>query len=563
MTDLEHDLTSAANRLSVGHGDVDMVMARGRNRRNRRTRVLGGVTAIAVVASLAAITNMDSDKTTPLASMPNVSRGDGGLDWEALSTSDGIGFASRGVAGQGPFYALSTAPGRADVNKTNTSRVLYRSNDGVEWTPTTTFGNDLYVSDLAPASGRVYAVGTSPAQAGSKHRSNLAAAWSDDGGKSFSKTELPVDWASMEARSTSVNLGETQVASNGAGTVVTATVRAALDVPRILPDGVTAPDGWATTATGVDVLGPDKGDECPAGSSTKMELAKEADAKVGAMRVSGANDREQELPRQREVDPNYCFKDGGRETVIVSPQDARGVVRSLTWDELGVTGDLKSAVTDQVLAYFAPANSTDFTRIDLGDAPADMSFLDADENGFHLFLTSQGPNSAAAATKDLSSTDGKSWTSNNGPSGLQWVTSAGTLNGVRIVVGEGAEGAVVARGIGGDWDTASAASLIDPSVVKARPVHIVGGGVGPLGVVLAVMPELGKDDTSTSKTILAYSRDGSHFGDKDVEELAGKSVGQVLQVFVSGQRAVVALSGGFPGEGKDPLPQTILVGTAS
>jgi hypothetical protein len=561
MTDLEHDLTTAADRMSIGFGDVDMVISRARHRRARRQRVVGGVTAVALVASLATIANLDRDAKTPLATQPALARGDADLHWEVLSSTEGLGMTGSGVNGAGPFYALSTAPGQADVGKARASRVLWRSDDGVSWTAATTLGNDLFLSDLAPADGRVYAVGTAPAQAGVKRRGDLIAGWSDDGGKTFNKKVLPLDWNGMESNSTSVTLLDTQIASNDTGTVVIAAVRAALDVPRLLPNGVAAPDGWATTATGVDILGPEKDTvNCPPGTRSAAE-AKMADAAGRATVV--ANDQPDTRPKAREIEPAWCISDDrSGQGVAVSPQDSRGVVRSVTFSELGVSGDLLSAATNQVFAFFAPEGSTDFTRVDLGGVRGDSSFLDADDGAFHLFASASGTGYTPADTNDLRSEDGKTWTSVPGPANLSWVAAAGTVGGQRIVVGDSGDGTMIARADGaGGWVVTPLSSVIDPSITGGRPTHSLSAGIGTLGVVIAAAPEMDPNASSEQSVRLVFSRDGNTWEDQPIEKVAGHSVGTPLRIFVSGQRAVVALSGGSAREGEAPKPQTVLVGT--
>ncbi|MEY2426103.1 MAG: hypothetical protein QOI61_1675 [Actinomycetota bacterium] len=563
MTDLEHDLAAAADGVQLTHGDLDVVIARGRQRRQRRQRVLSGVTAIAVVASVAAVMNLRRDSGTPLATVPPMNQGNAGLEWEVQSTSSGLGMSGPGANGSGPYYALSTAAGQADVNKARPSRVVWRSDDGVEWTAASTLGKDLYLSDLSPNDGRVYAVGTAPGQAGVKRRGDLVAGWSDDGGKSFSKRALPVDWNAIESVATSVSVLDTQVASTNKGTVATAVVQAALDVPRLLPNGVTAPDGWATTASGVDVLGPEKdATPCPDGYTTDKAVLETGGDSGRAAKIADANGRERDLPRQREVEPGWCFaEDGSDSGVSVTPQEMRGVVRSVTWDELGVIGDARLAASKHLFGFFADVDSTDFERVDLGDARTDVGYLDADDAGFNLFASGVTYGSSPAGSVDMHSTDGKTWTSVAGPSGLNWISAAGTVNGVRTVIGDSETGSVIARVDGsGGWSVKPLSNVIEND---GRPVHTLAAGIGGLGVIVALYPEAERTDRADAMppTLLAYSRDGVTWENHPVEELAGHKVGVPLRVIVSGARAVVALSGGSSEDGKATKPQTILVAT--
>jgi hypothetical protein len=325
---------------------------------------------------------------------------------------------------------------------------------------------------------------------------------------------------------------------------------------------VTAPDGWATTATGVDDLGPAKDQTpCPDGYTTDKSALEANGESSRSAKVADSRDRERDLPRQREVEPGWCFAaDGSDSGVSVTPQEMRGIVRSVTWDELGVNGDARLAASKHLFGFFAAANSTDFERVDLGGARSDMAYLDADDDGFNVFASGITYGSSPAGSVDLHSVDGKTWTSADGPADLNWISAAGTVNGVRTVVGDNSTGAVVARADGnGGWVVTPLAGVVDSN---GRPVHTMAAGVGGLGVIVALYPEYDeKDGVNLPPTLLAFSRDGVTWENHPVEQLAGHKVGVPLRVIVSGTRAVVALSGGSSADGTEPKPQTILVAT--
>ncbi|MGH9154889.1 MAG: hypothetical protein ACRD1K_03345 [Acidimicrobiales bacterium] len=112
---------------------------------------------------------------------------------------------------------------------------------------------------------RLYAVGTGQATAavGGRPVSDLLVGWSDDAGRSFQRSRLPVDLAAVAARTTRFSVGESEVAAGPTGTVVVARLYAQLNLNGLLPAGATAPNGWATSATGVDLLGPGIPPPCP------------------------------------------------------------------------------------------------------------------------------------------------------------------------------------------------------------------------------------------------------------------------------------------------------------
>src|SRR5205085_11807601 len=119
------------------------------------------------------------------------------------------------------------------------------------------------------------------------------------------------------------------------------------------------------------------------------------------------------------------------------------------------------AASQQVFAFFVAPRSTDFARVDVGAARTEMAFLDADDDGFHLFTTRVAAGNDPLTTTDLRSVDGRSWTSTDGPSELRSVEAAGTVGGTRVVVGEGASGSVVARNDGaGGWVVSPLSSLV-------------------------------------------------------------------------------------------------------
>ncbi|HEX9968614.1 MAG TPA: hypothetical protein VGB03_00620, partial [Acidimicrobiales bacterium] len=354
------DLGTAAERVHIRPGDLDAVVATARRRTGRRRQALAGMTAFTLLVSTAVavrLTASDDDDGTPVATSGGARQGDVGVTWRRVDPKAGLGMA-RGLSDGSPLYAISTAPGEREPRRgEQLSRVVWRSDDGLEWTPTSTLGPDLYLADLATRDTRLYAVGTSPTSASPTGpgrppkltSADLVVGWSDDGAKQWQKKKLPLDLASSPTRYGQVS--DAEVASGPAGVLAVAVLSAELDVPALLPVGVTAPHGWATTDTGVDLVGPVRADACPDGSRAEKHDQPEA---------SG------------EVMPVWCSK--GDEGITVAPQEARGVTAAYSWADLKVGGDVLSAVRREPVAFFARAGSTDFERVDLPDL-AGVSFL--------------------------------------------------------------------------------------------------------------------------------------------------------------------------------------------
>ena len=553
--DLEVDLGPAARSYDVPGGDVDAVVRRGRQRVHRRHRALAGLSVVALVAATTAgLELLGEEPGTTVRSGAAVVRGDAGVVWRSVTPASGLGYASE-VDPAAPLYALSTAPGQADLRpNAMVPRVVWRSDDGVEWTPVSTLGTDLFVSDLSARDGRVYAVGTGPATAavdGRRPTPPLLVGWSDDGARTWRNAPLPLDLDAIAARTTRAVVTGTEVAAGPRGTVVVGVLDALLDVKASLPAGVSAPDGWAFTAAGVDLLGPDRGPVCPAGSFPPEDEVVVAKAPVPD--PSG------------EVHPLWCTTEDRQRPVVVSPQDLRGVTASYSWAELGVDGDLLRAVRRQPVAFFAAPGSERFERVELPELQPVQGpvLVDAGDHGFDLVTTTgeYPPRGDAAANITVAaSTDGRAWALSGAlPAGELYAAAAGRVGGVVTIVAQRKDGAVVVRADGaGGWISTPLADAVDPEVRDGKDVHVVSAGVGPFGVVAAVAVA---SERGTADQRVLVSRDGRTWEDAGIEELAGRPVRSVIRAGVVGDRATVSVSV-TPLVGDRP-EQLVLVGAPS
>jgi hypothetical protein len=480
-----NDLRAAARSMPIPSGDVDAVIERGATlARRRRGSVAGGMAIALVVASVSyfAVTS-DGSRPTHVhvgEGIANAQRGDAGIRWERSDVHSGLGFTTS-LSGDS-LYAVSTAPGVA-ANRDNPDMhpVLWHSADGVDWSPVTALG-DLYLSDLADHGTRVYGVGTGPATAvvaGHKPVSPLVVGWSDNAGHDWARQSLPVDFASIAAKATNVGVGNVEVASTDRTVVAVASLIADLDVPAVLPQGVTAPNGWAITDTGVDVL--DNNPECPSGTSTTAPDGRSGKTVRANHEQSGA----------QRMYPATCFKPDG--TSVQAPPQQRGVKASYTWDQLHVGGDLLRAVRNEPFVFSAPANGTNFERVDI-PALAGMNgqaLLDTNGDGV-LFVAQKAwdgsaDRSAQPAPTLLKSSDGRTWTSVGVPSGFGYAMGIGRLGSRTALVGDGNAGATLwLSNPEGSWTATSIANAVDPAVAKGANVQVVAADVGPLGVVTVV-----------------------------------------------------------------------------
>ncbi|MDQ1519703.1 MAG: hypothetical protein QOI55_776, partial [Actinomycetota bacterium] len=463
--DFELDLHRLADGVDMPRGDVGEVVSRAARRTSHRRRALvAGITVlvVAVAATGVEIAGRDGRDAGQSIALGAVSAhlGDTGIQWQRVNPRSALGF-STDPTGTSALYALSTSPGQADTGAA--PRVVWRSEDGVDWTAVgSSLGNDLYLSDLASADQRIYAVGTGPATAsttsGDAVSGALLVGWSDDNAKTFAKHALPLDLASIARYATSVSMNQTQVAVGAHGAVVAATVIVDPDVAALLPSGVTAPNGWVITRDGVDLLG--NGNACPAGTTEvpkKVDLPTTTIAPDGA--VGSSTETTSPAPSQAELAKKLraekaavdalgnpagnasngrvyrysCYSADGSEH-LTNPQATRGVTRSFTWAQLGVDGDLLRAIRGEPFVFAAAGpGSTDFHRVDVaGIGGVGTMVLRADDDGFDLVATSAAdgvsPKSESAKLVVLHSVDGQAWTANDAaPQGIDWVSAVGSI----------------------------------------------------------------------------------------------------------------------------------------
>lgn len=551
------DFDEVAERVRIPAGDVGHVVSTARRRTRRHRRVLSATMAVAVVSSIVAVDRMSStpDEGLPVAAGDGVRRGTLGLTWQRFEPSSGLGMAS-GLTNRGPLYALSTAPGQREVTaQGRMNGVVWRSDDGVEWSAASTLGNDLFLSDLSVGDKRIYAVGTSPGEAlpaGARARltsSDLVVGWSDDQGRKWQKAALPIDLA--DARLTRWgSVTSTAVATGPRGVLAVAAFTADLDVPALLPAGVTAPRGWSTTDTGVDILGAVKAGACPEGLKP-AEVTPSPGDQVG------------------EVPPVWCAD--GKRGQPVAPQDAYEVKAHYSFAQLGVDGDVLRAVRRQPIAWWAEPGSTEFRRVELPEVGGVSGGLEvtAHENGFDVLAVTgdrfSGSNQKVAL---LQSNDGKTWQTLRPPAHSQWVAGLGRVGGRTAFVGGAETGAVltVADSNGG-WTTTALASLIDPALLEGRSVHASAVSFGAFGIALnaTLVPaedDRRKESTATVVHRILVSRDGATWDDFALDDILGEAKGSVNRIAVLADRVVVTASLPNPKGAVDTRRQVVFVGAA-
>jgi hypothetical protein len=562
-------LDDVANTFDIPPGDVDAVVSRARSRTQRRRALMATVTTIAVVTGAVSFIGTrgddgDDDSTNVATEIVGDAKlGDDQFTWTSTESAKGLAWAPA-VGGSGQLYALSTGPGERMGDTVRQNGHVYRSADGVDWQSVSRLSSDMFLSDLAPASERLYAVGTGPATAvagkpTSAKASDLIAGWSDDGGETWNKAVLPFDMRAVAAKSINTFVMDTEVASSPKGTLAVAAVRTNLDVPALLPDDAKAPNGWVTTADGVDVLGPRKTTSvCPAGTTAE---------KGGPRRVETDT-------KPGEVGPTYCFNENADDrspesTTIVTPQEAQGVTATYTWDQLGVSGDVLRAARGELIGFFAEPGSTDFTRLDMGAVQVGSPlFAIAAEDGFDIIKSSApSPKGERSHMSVLHSSDGRTFAPVASDPSMAFASYAGLLGSTPVVFGGTEDGKpVMLRRGAASWTATDLSGLVThPSDTM---VYMGSAGVGPAGAAVSVMiaPMETKDGRTEPRaeqpvTRLLTTRDGVTWHDQSIDDLAGRKTGGVGMIAVTGDRLVVTALLPKTDDKAEVAPRLTLIGT--
>jgi hypothetical protein len=497
---LAEHLTSTAATLDIGQPAVDAVIARGRQRQQRTRAAIGTVSVLAVAGlSVTAITALSrpaerrvvgaaadsvpaddptatdapdtitsdtvitSDTSVATNAVVTADTGESVLVdpdrvWnvvdpdssEAIATIDyGDG---RTVVGDGPFLALSTAPGTSDVY----DPVLWRSDDGTSWQPVAT-PPALVGRAIAAEGQRFFTLGTSPAAAGTGRRSDATVSSSADGGITWSSTALPLDTSGFDGVPAvkSVGVMTQSIAAGPEGVVVAVSAYPIVDFETILPAEAQI-NGYSPTPDGVDIFA---ASTCTTGSVVATTVL-EGDASVST--VSGD-------------DP--CL-------------EGPGIDRTIPWADLGVPQAVVDAMFTNGLQLFASTDGVTFDAVPLPSIDgqtvtnARLAHLDS---GF-VMLTNVPDGGKNDGMVFESGDGGRTWTATgvapaiNGYSfqgaGDQLVLIGSTFDGTT------SQNAVAVR-TDGIWNVTSLNDLALPTDGTISSIAAFNPVVGPTGVTMS------------------------------------------------------------------------------
>lgn len=499
---LSDRLSDRAGQVDLGPPVIDLVVARGRQRQHRR-RTAVGVTAVVCIGtgSIAAINVLSrpNDPDRVVAALTDDSTGNtaGAPDtappsgtplsdpvlipspfvWNRVDpdSSEAVSFymgaPDNSVAGTGPFVVWSTAPAVSPLSA-DYSGALWRSDDGLSWEQVTS-PPTLTGRNVAELDGRFLTYGTAPAAAAGR-RSDLAIGVSDDAGRTWTTTLLPLDTSAIlaEAGVTSVGVAATSIAATSAGVLASAQVTADIDVQSKLPAEV-RDLGWEYTESGIRVP---NGESC-------------SDVTVTTISFGGSQ---------------ATSTTGG--TATTSPGSC--TYRTYTWAELGVSERAARAWIRPEVRFLFSTDGVTFTEI---------SPVGIDPAATDVRLVAVGDSFAASvaiATADggavshlLSSADGRSW-SDLGTTPVSYIEGFGAIGDRLVVSGydyASSTQVVAVRDPSGNWTTTSLNSLVFP----ADGVKAAFGGssmaIGPNGI--SMIGALFVDQIAEAGGVI-FSKDG-------------------------------------------------------
>ncbi len=480
---LANRLENRAGHVDLGPPMLDEVVVRGRRRQHRRRAAVGIVAVVGIaggsVAAVAVLTR-PADPDRIAAAPTDVPDGTaaategtvaGPVDtagtppaaqefapspfvWNRVDVDSAeavsffMGAPDNMVAGSGPFVVWSTAPAVSD----DYSGVLWRSDDGLTWQQVAA-PPALVGRTIAEYNGRFLTYGTAPSTAAGR-LSDLAIGTSDDAGRTWATTALPLDTSALLAEQgvTSVGVNATSIAATTNGVLVSARVNANVDLASKLPAEVLGL-GWDLTDSGVRV---------PSGEGCGL---------VTVTTVSFGG------PVATEAPVNTA-------TPTTTPA-ASCDTRIYTWTELGISERAAEAMTHPDVRLFYSGDGLTFTQIDPTgiDAGATDVRLTALDDSFVASVNEVNPDGSVSTTLSTSP-DGREWTALKSPP-VTWVEGFGAVGDRLVVSGYDMETntqLVAVRDRSGTWTATSMNSFVLPTDGVQASMGGSSIAIGPNGI---------------------------------------------------------------------------------
>lgn len=628
MNEFEHELEArlaeAASRLTPQSTHVGAILSAGAERSKRRqarlalaglvgvAAIVGGSVAVLtrdhghhVRAGLGSATDQPDDSQAILdtgpAVVPTLAAPGGGanvvpspLTWRTidLDSTQALGYNSFGPGpiGTGPFFAVSTAPGKAaDGPPMQGSMPMdyYRSTDGQSWS-TIAPPPEMALRGLTASGANVYAVGSAAATAAlTDHKvGDVVVASSTDAGDSWNSSVLPIDLRALDHEpGYRLAVGFPLVAAGPDGPLVVVQPYRYLDLSAVNLGGIDSSGGWYQDGSGTIIVNGTRPVDCSALGATPTTVAVDAAGNVVTVPGPTAPGQDNGAPTTTSLAPV------GSDPTIVAPTTLPAVSSTIarmtatTASPVGAPGSpsgcMESFETGRFtptqlgisptggdplpIQVFASGGAGGFTAV--GEIPPAApglrrfpSSLVRTPGGWAVFGIDSSANYESSSGWMATSTDGAIWTEHL-LSGVTGMNSAFVAGG-RLVVdayGPAGELMLVSDDGGGSWRDLGLATAIAESTGTAGVEPGSWGSAG-LAVDASGITAIGFAGPA-GQAVVAHTSD---FATWSVEPLADLAPGEdglspVRVQAVDGQVVITALAG--PPSPTELHRQVAIVGT--
>ena len=463
-------LSVRASGIDLPPASITSVIDRAARRHRHRRAAVSACTAVAVLTAAVSVSNLDGSPANEqvVARSGAGTLVDSSLGWTVVTPKSGLSWSRSTVVGPSDtIYSLSTAPGAVASENVALPATLYRSTDGVEWTPAELPAN-LNPSSLAATDSALYAIGTAPA--GGNLRTVQLASTNTTGGP-WSKATLPLDVGALEARyGVKIGLGRLTVASDGTRVVVAARLQVVDGLDGLLPS-VDTTNGYRVSEQGIAVY-----------SNEMPDIPR-----------TTTPDGKPDAPKR--VEPT--------------------ITAFYTWEQLRVDEPLRSLILGESRVFVADDGHT-FSEAKLPTTVRLFGGLFVTADGFRLFGSTDSSSSQIDAWR---STDGRSWTADAGGPTAGYLLASGVRQG-RVALVSAIEQVSNEQGSGprslqdvlvkmeqtdGSWSEFGVTDLLHRAGLDGEFYPAGAPAVGPLGVAVVVSEQRGDD---TQRSYLVTTSDG-------------------------------------------------------
>ncbi|MEM8905013.1 MAG: hypothetical protein AAGA17_02840 [Actinomycetota bacterium] len=511
--------------------------ARAAQRRRRHVGSVSLVAGLLVGAGVVGWTSWRDDPSTEIQIRQADDIGDavedlGTTEFEWTPATDVLTFLrDSGVASDGSFFALSTAPGvrweDLPVDTFSAPEAVYRSDDLLTWESVEIDGS--WLADLDATAGLLHAVGTTPATEGEEGQPRVST--SADGGETWEHTPLPVS-LSVGPDQPLYTSGRTRIAASGDTVVAMSAMRLFPDLDVLDPTA----SSWEETPDGLQllewVLDPDCAELVDTVPPTTVPPTT-VPLTTAPATTSTTGPGLAEEPVTTEAPPGYECEEA-----------VPG--RFVPWSDLGVSGAGDLAATDLFVSTDAGDNWERADSAALSEIAIER--IDRTANGFVAW----GPHREGAGVGLFRSPDGITWTEIAPPApAAGWFRTVGVVSDRVVVIMEETDGSASVHVGAVDGSGWTSQSFVDDD---GAPVWISAAGVGPLGIAVTAAPQQ-PDPGGPGSTGLWFSADGTAWSTVDLPpSVAATRFGTINWITVGTDR--IGLSAVVAGEdGPEPVTE--------